>query len=76
MEILVDDQPYQPAGPPEQTVRELTDEVCQTSPQADHRLVVANSAALIAPSLSISIKATDGLRNSFTRTLPIAVTEA
>lgn len=39
-------------------------------------VVVANSAALIAPSLSISIKATDGLRNSFTRTLPIAVTEA
>lgn len=40
MAILVDDEPYQPAGGPEQTVQELANEVCQIGRAPQERLVV------------------------------------
>jgi hypothetical protein len=41
-----------------------------------NQIVVANNGALVAPSLQITVQASDSFRNTFTRTLSIAVTEA
>ena len=42
VEILVNDEPYQSAGPAEQTVRDVTEEVCRTGETGGStRLVVA-----------------------------------
>jgi len=40
VEILVDDQPYEPSGPSDQTVAELAKEICATTDKCGERMVV------------------------------------